>query len=632
MVSALILALCIAAFGGLFVAQVATRLRLVRRAPGRLETGDGAARSARFLREVVFQSKVIAEKPLVGLAHALVFWGFVAFAGYSAAQFLAGLRIVDVTHTAAFAFYARALVPFALAVLVGIVGLVVRRVAVRPEALGPLSWESVLIGAFIATLMITFLREVFRLDEGLAASVNWWIHALVLLVFLALIPNSKHFHLVLSPVTVFLKSPTLGDVRNLDFEREEVGLETVAHLEKKQVLDAFTCVECGRCQMNCPAYATGKRLNPKSLILQNEVALLAGKLDSKLVEQYDAGVLWQCTTCGACEQQCPVGVEHLPLVIGARRGMVSNGEAPAALGAMYNHLERRGNIWGLTSDVRQKFVASAGLETFDASRHEYLMWLGCAGSYDADFQKALRSLFSILRAGGVTFGVLARERCTGDAAKRTGNEYLFQELATANIADFEAAGVTQILTACPHCLKTIGDDYRKFGFSVEVQHTAVFLSNLLETHGAGRPPAATAEGRADRATVTLHDPCYLSRYAGHVNEPRALLGRVGAVVREPERLGRNPFCCGAGGGLLFEEREEGTRISQRRFEQLQATGASTIVTACPFCAIMLKGAQASANAATEVVDLMTFVDGRMPSASARAPLSGAQAPGEQPGP
>jgi len=620
-VSALTLALLIGVFGGLFVVQVVTRLRLVRRAPGELPTDDAAVRTARFVREVVFQSKVIADKPLVGLAHAVVFWGFVAFAGYTAGEFLAGLRIVDITRTAAFEWYARALVPFAVAVLVGITGLVIRRVAVRPEALGPLSWESVLIGVFIATLMITFLREVFHLDEGLAASVNSWVHVVVLLVFLALIPNSKHFHLVLSPVTVFLKAPALGDVRNLDFEKEEVGLETVAHLEKKQVLDAFTCVECGRCQMNCPAYGTGKRLNPKTLILRNEVALLAGRMEAKLAEQYDAGVLWQCTTCGACEQQCPVGVEHLPLVVGARRGLVSNGDAPDALGAMYNNLERRGNIWGLTSDVRQKFVAASGLETFDAARHEYLVWLGCAGSYDADFQKSLRSLFSILRSRRVTFGVLVKERCTGDAAKRTGNEYLFQELATANIAEFEAAGVKKILTACPHCLTTLGVDYRRFGFEVDVQHSAVFVSRLV---GDVRIPGSDE--------VALHDPCYLSRYAGHVREPRELLARVGAVVREPERSGRNPFCCGAGGGLLFEEHEEGTRISQRRFDQLQATGAGTIVTACPFCAIMLKSAQASANATTEVVDLMTLVAGRIQSASADASPEGARPAPERPGP
>jgi Fe-S oxidoreductase len=595
-------------FVGLFAAQVVTRLRLVARAKGTLDTSRVPARAGRFLREVVFQSKVIAEKPAVGLAHALVFWGFVAFAGYTGSQFARGLGLVDITGTRFFHVYALAVVPFAVAVLGGILGLLVRRVVVRPDALGPLSWESVLIGGFIATLMVTFLMD-FRLT-GTAAEINWWLHALIILVFLALIPDSKHFHLVLSPATVFLKSPVLGDVRNLDFEKEEVGLETVKDLEKKQVLDAFTCVECGRCQVNCPAYGTGKALNPKKLILTNEIVLLEGKTDARLVDVYEPNVLWQCTTCGACENQCPVGIEHLPLIIGARRGLVSNGDAPDALGAMYNQLERRGNIWGLGADQRQKFVAAAGLETFDAAKHEYLMWLGCAGSYDADFQKSLRALFDLLRARGVTFGVLAKERCTGDPAKRTGNEYMFQELAVANIEEYRAAGVTKILTACPHCLKTIGEDYRQFGFHAEVVHSAVLLERI------------TADVRLGPAgDVTLHDACYLARYAGHVDEPRAVLGRLGATIREPARNRHNPFCCGAGGGLLFEEHEEGKRISQERFEQLQATGAGTIVTACPFCSIMLKGAQASANAATEVVDLMTYVDGRLKAAGA-APSAG----------
>ena len=599
----LILWVLVLVFGGLFVRQVATRVRLIRRAPGRLGVADAGAAAGRLLREVVFQSKVIAERPLVGLGHALVFWGFVAFAGYTGAGFLRGLGLVDLTGTAAFRFYSLALVPFALGVLAGIAGLLVRRVALRPEALGKLSIESVVIGVFIATLMVTFLLD-FRLAEAsLAGRVNWWVHALVILVFLVLIPGSKHFHLLLSPITIALESPVLGDVRNLDFEKEEIGYETVAHLERKVVLDAFTCVECGRCQMNCPAYRTGKLLNPKKLILDNEDALLAGKLDAPLKGIYDEGVLWQCTTCGACEAQCPVGIEHLPLIVNARRGLVSNGEAPDALGAMYNNLERRGNIWGLPQDQRQKFVASAGLETFDAARHEYLMWLGCAGSYDADFQKSLRSLFDLLRRLGVTFGVLEKERCTGDPAKRTGNEYVYQELAHANIEEFRAAGVQKILTACPHCLKTLGPDYRLLGFEAEVVHASVLLARLV-------PDQLPASG-----PVVLHDPCYLARYAGHVEEPRDLLRRVGATVREPERNRHNPFCCGAGGGLLFEEHEEGQRISQTRFEQLQATGAPTIVTACPFCSIMLKGAQASSNATTEVVDIMSYVDGRLKSVS-----------------
>lgn len=624
MIETVALWILVLAAGGAFVAQVYKRLALVRQAKGELRTDDPDARWVRVAREVVLQAKVIREKPFVGLAHALVFWGFMAFAGYTSSQFIKGLGIVDITDTQVFHYYSLALVPFAVGVLAGIVFLAVRRVVFRPEALGALSIESVIIASFIATLMITFLLE-FRLTDPTAIRINFWVHALVILCFVVLIPDSKHFHLVISPGTVFLKSSILGDVPNLDFEKEEVGFETLQQLEKKQVLDAFTCVECGRCQMNCPAYGTGKRLNPKTLILQNETALLAGALDKKLVEVYDEGVLWQCTTCGACENQCPVGVEHLPLIIGARRGLVSNGDAPDALGVMYNNLERRGNIWGLTSDQRTKFVTSAGLETFEASRHEYLMWLGCAGSYDAEFQRSLRSLFDLLRRFGVTFGVLAKERCTGDAAKRTGNEYMFQELANANIEDFKSAGVRKILTACPHCLKTIGEDYRLFGYQVEVVHSAVLVAQQAGATGAISPRVA---GKSEPASVAYHDPCYLSRYAGHVDEPRELLGLVGASVAETTRSGDNPFCCGAGGGLLFEEHEEGKRISQERFEQLQATGAGTIVTACPFCAVMLKGAQASANAATEVVDLMTFVDGRIKATERQDTLAGArQAPG-----
>jgi Fe-S oxidoreductase len=352
--------------------------------------------------------------------------------------------------------------------------------------------------------------------------------------------------------------------------------------------------------VNCPANATGKRLNPKYLILRGEDALLSGALDTKLVDVFEPNVLWQCTTCGACENQCPVGVEHLPLVIGARRGLVSNGDAPDALGAVFNNLERRGNIWGLGADQRQKFVQSAGLETFDALTHEYLVWLGCAGAFEADFQKALRSLFAILRAQGVTFGVLAKERCTGDIAKRTGNEYQFQELATANIQELTAAGVTKIVTGCPHCLRTIGVDYQAFGFHVEIVHATALVAEL--TKDVSLPVTDT---------VTFHDPCYLGRYAGLTEEPRNLLRRFGAGIAEPARHGDNPFCCGAGGGLLFEEHEEGTRISRERLEQLRGTGARTIVTACPFCAIMLKGAVTSGDPDTTVVDVMTFVEGRL---------------------
>lgn len=593
-------------FTGWFGAQIATRARLVLSAPNTFRLDDLRVRVARFVGEVVFQSKVIRAKPWVGFAHLFVFWGFCAFGLYTLIEFLHGLGIADLTGTAPFRYYRLALVPFSLAVIVGIAFLMIRRGVVRPAALGTtVSKESILIGAFIVALMVTFLLEL-RLNPGLGERVNWWVHMLVILTFLGLIPNSKHLHLLVAPATVFLKSAELATVPNLDFEKEEVGFEAVKDLPSKARLDAFTCVECGRCQENCPAHATGKPLNPKTLILRNEEALLAGALERPLVKVYDDGVLWQCTTCGACENQCPVGVEHLPVIIGARRGLVSNGEAADYLGPVFTNLERRGNIWGLLYDQRQKFVQSAGVETFDADRHEYLVWLGCAGAFEVDFQRSLRALFDILRAKGVSFGVLEKERCTGDVAKRTGNEYLFQELASQNVEEFRSHHVQKIVTSCPHCLKTIGHDYRAFGFEAQVVHSAVLVGEL------------TTDLRLPRTErVTLHDPCYLGRYAGRHEEPRTLLERAGASVVEPVRHRDNPFCCGAGGGLLFEEHEPGKRISQERFEQLLATGAETVVVACPFCSIMLKGASASANASTRMVDLMTYVDGRLKTADAR---------------
>jgi Fe-S oxidoreductase len=604
-----ILWLLVIGFVGAFVVQVATRVRLIAAASNTFSIDALGPRIRTFVIDVIGQRRTISERPIPGLAHAFVFWGFVAFGGYTVTEFLYGLGIVDLTHTRWFYAYRVVLTPFAVAVLAGILLLLVRRAFLRPVGLGKaVSVESIVIALFITTLMVTFLLS-WRLDETtLEGRLNWWIHAVVILAFLALIPASKHFHLVLSPITVFLKSIELGNVPNLDFEKEQVGLETIKDLGSKTVLDAFTCVECGRCQVNCPAWGAGKELNPKTLILQTQGALLAGQRDMKLGELYSEQVLWQCTTCGACENQCPVGIEHLPLIIGSRRGLVSNGDAPDYMAGVYNHLERRGNIWGLGYDQRQKFVEAASLETFDPVKHDILVWLGCAGAFEADFQKSLRSLFGILRAHGVRFGVLSKERCNGDPAKRTGNEYMYQELANANIEELRAAGPKKILTSCPHCVKTIGSDYRKLGYEVEIVHSAVYVEELTREL---RPAAGS-----DR--VTFHDPCYLGRYAGKVDEPRALLERFGAKISEPERNRDNPYCCGAGGGLLFADKEEepGSRISDVRFKQLRATGADTVVTACPFCSIMLKGAQSSApDAATvQFVDLMTYVSGRLEKA------------------
>ena len=264
------------AFVGAFTAQVARRVQIIRAAPNTFSLDDLPFRVRRFFMDVVLQRRTIVERPAAGLMHAFVFWGFVAFGGYTTVEFLRGLGIVDVTGTGWFAAYRTGLVPFAVGVLVGIVFLLIRRAFIRPVGLGSkVSVESIVIGLFIATLMVTFLLT-FRFDEATGPGhVNWWVHMLVILAFLALIPASKHFHLVVSPITVFLKSPELGNLPNLDFEKEQVGLEAVKDLGSKMALDAFTCVECGRCQVNCPAWGAGKALNPKAIILQTQEALLA---------------------------------------------------------------------------------------------------------------------------------------------------------------------------------------------------------------------------------------------------------------------------------------------------------------------------------------------------------------------
>ena len=342
--------------------------------------------------------------------------------------------------------------------------------------------------------------------------------------------------------------------------RSRSGSRRVDDVERKQVLDAFTCVECGRCQVNCPAHGTGKQLNPKTLILQNEEALLAGALGDearrRLRREGAVAVHDLRRVRGAVPGRRRAPAAHHRRPARARVERRGAGRAGGRLQPPRAPRQHLGPRRGPAAEVRRSRPA---LEIFDAARHEYLVWLGCAGSFEADFQKSLRSLFDILRARGVTFGVLAKERCTGDVAKRTGNEYQFQELARANIEDFTAAGVTKIVTSCPHCLRTIGTDYRAFGFTAEVVHSASLVADLTRTMAV---PGA--------GTVTFHDPCYLGRYAGVTEEPRDLLARFGATVHEPERHGANPFCCGAGGGLLFEEHEEGRRISQERFEQLQA--------------------------------------------------------------
>ncbi|MBI5085896.1 MAG: (Fe-S)-binding protein, partial [Acidobacteria bacterium] len=289
--------------------------------------------------------------------------------------------------------------------------------------------------------------------------------------------------------------------------------------------------------------------------------------------------VFQCTTCGACEYQCPVGIEHLPLIIGLRRGAVNTGKWEDEYGGeLFLKLERNGNPLGLGQLERDRFIQKNALPLFDGSQ-DYCLWLGCMGSYDPQGREIVLALVEVFRHLSVTFGVLKKEKCTGDAARRLGNDLAFQQLAEFNIQQMRAAKVTRLISICPHCVRTIGEDWRELGVQFDIVHHSVFL----ERHQDKLPPAAPG------GAVTYHDPCYLGRYQDIYDEPRAVAASSGAMV-DPPRTRQRSFCCGAGGGLVFLGEETGTRVSHTRAQELIDTGASVIAAACPFCNSMFRDA------------------------------------------
>jgi Fe-S oxidoreductase len=472
---------------------------------------------------------------------------------------------------------------WAVIVLVGILGLAYRRFVLKPETLGKFSAGSLTVAALITILMVTYLLAFAtgqdKADSTLGA-VNWWVHALAIMAFLIVIPNSKHLHLVLSPVTTFLKDFELARVRPLDFEKEEFGAETLSDLDVHTALGAITCVECGRCRDHCPATQTDKVLDPKQVML----LLRKGFLEDASQPAVDAvpeEMIWQCTTCGSCTYQCPVGIDQVVPIVEMRRGRVAAGEFPDTFQNFFQNLERRFNPWGHPTHKSEDIVSELELPTYDGQ--EVLYWMGCLARYDDDYQKTVRAFVGLLRKADVSFGILADERCTGDAARRAGNEFVFTELAEHNIGLLNGSKAKTIVTTCPHCLRTL-EEYRDLGLATDVKivHHAEFLDGL----------AAKGRLKLDRAggKVTYHDPCYLSRYEGTagVEKPRRLLDRGGVEVVEPGRTRERSLCCGAGGGMVFAEETEGKRINHERVDEILETKPGTIASSCPFCPIMLR--------------------------------------------
>jgi Fe-S oxidoreductase len=549
--------------------------------------GPVTKRISKFAWEVLLQGKVITQRPLPGVAHALVFWGFCAFGLVTINHALQGLGFPLLSRTNWFGrFYFYLAAVFAIAVAISIFGLAFRRFVIRPKWLGKLSYESGFIAFLIFTLMITYLATFVTGWEE--SRLLWWIHSLTILIFLPLVPDTKHLHLVLSPVTIFLKRDGFSRIPPLVGD-EDFGLDTGKDLTKLLALQAFSCVECGRCTEHCPANRTGKILNPKEIALgiRNYLNDMGPNSEEPLIGKYESlEAAFECTTCGACEFQCPVGIQHLPMIIGLRRGAVNTGKWENDYGTkLFLNLERSGNALGFSSIERDKFIQKQELPIYDGTQ-DYCLWLGCMGAYDPQGREIISSFARVMQHLNTSFGVLRKERCTGDPARRLGNDLAFGQLAEANLDALEQSKVKKIVSICPHCVRTIGTDWKEYGQAPPIEHHSEFMAR----HQDQLPTAA-----ADGPKIVYHDPCYLGRYRGIYDEPRSVINRFGSVV-DPPRSRERSFCCGAGGGLAFLGEEKGKRVSVERAEELAATGASVVGAACPFCNTMFRDALAGVSA------------------------------------
>jgi Fe-S oxidoreductase len=451
---------------------------------------------------------------------------------------------------------------------------------------------------------------------------SMWAHIVLILGFLVYLGYSKHLHIATSAINVFFAStkprgaltPLKIDLDALE-EDTALGVATIQDLTWKQRLDLYACTECGRCQSACPAWTTGKPLSPKLLImgLRDELfeqgpKLLAAQAASTPTEARPLvpgvvaeEVVWACTTCGACMQECPVDIEHIDHIVDLRRNLVmSESRFPQEAGALLRSLENTSNPWGMPQSQRAGWTEGLDVQVLAEGEPapEYLYWVGCAGSFDDRAKKISRALASVLARAGVSFAILGpRELCTGDPARRMGNEYLFQTLAEMNVAALGEAGVTKIVANCPHCFNTLRNEYPEYGGRFEVIHHTQLLERLV------------AEGRLAptdqvRTLLAYHDPCYRGRHNDVYGEPRSLLDRIpGLQTVEMPRHGTRGLCCGAGGARMWMEERIGKRINAERMDEAASTGAGTIGVACPYRLIMLDDGARDRGDETEILDV-----------------------------
>ncbi len=589
---------------------------------------------ARFKTAIVnvLGQKAVLQNPGIGIAHTLIFWGFIIISVGTVEQFLmtlysgASFEFIGETLYNAFVFSQDL---FTALVLVGVLFAAYRRFIIKPKHLGQ-SKDANNVLMFTGGLMISiFMMNAFHaagnppfrdayfisshianLFSGLELTEDQnhlmftffkWVHMLLVLGFAVYIPGSKHLHIVAAGPNTFLRKLNREKgMTSINFEDEtltQYGSAKVTDLSWKDALDLYSCTECGRCQELCPAWNTDKPLSPKNLIVdikknlhQNKPLILEGKTEevSHIIDDHvTEDVIWACTSCRACEIACPVFIEHTDKIYDVRRNLVMmESRFPAEVQAVFKNMETNASPWAFSPSERANWADGLDVKKMadvgSAEQLDVLLWVGCAGSYDDRNKSVVKSFVNLLNKAGVKFAILGNEeQCTGDSARRIGNEYLFQTLAKANVETLNRYNVKRIVTACPHCFNTLKNEYGEMGGQYEVIHHSQFIAKMI-SEGKLKSTKSIDE------KVTFHDSCYLGRWNNVYSEPRKAIESIPQVKLVEMRLNHDKgMCCGAGGGRMWMEEHIGKRINVTRTEQALETGATTVATACPFCITMI---------------------------------------------
>jgi Fe-S oxidoreductase len=635
---ALGLAALLAVAGGFFARRAVFLWRLVRAGKPVDRSGDVPQRVRNEAVIVLGQQKLL-QRLVPGLMHAFVFWGFLVL---FPTIVMAMISAVDQDETLPWlghqGWFMALVDVFVILVLVGISAALVNRKILRPErfegshlgeadvilamiagvVLTLLCWHAARIAAGLnewpaqASFLSNALSNVFPTGDDTAERFFVWAHVCVIFGFLAYLPHSKHLHIATAAVNVwFARTRRRGRLEPLRFdvpdEEMRFGAGTAADLTWKQILDGYSCTECGRCQDACPAFATGKILSPKLLIMGIRDQVLERSEAPIAGNGVPEDMIWDCVTCGACVEVCPVSIEHVDHIVDLRRHLVMvESSFPAEAEPMLRDVERSSNPWGKPQTERAAWAEALGVRVLEPGEPppDYLYWVGCAASFDERARLAAESTAKLLQAAGVDFAILGpRESCTGDPARRMGNEYVFQAFAEQNVATLDEAGVTKIVASCPHCFNTLANEYPDFGGRYEVVHHTELLVDLVRE---GRLAPA-----GDAGSITYHDSCYLARHNDVRSAPRELVDAVGTPI-EMGRSGKQTFCCGAGGAHMWME-ERGSGINEERVREAAETGAGTLAVACPFCTVMLDDGVRASGKELRVVDVSTLLAESLPA-------------------